>query len=220
MKLTDIVQEADGERSWEGKPLELKDLVKYFPNNYKRAVNTVAKAGRLTFGGMEVFEKGGNNGPALERAIAECEQFLKDKDNTVDVNIDMDGTVADIDEHGTVTGDYPLDQFNLVYTGYTVRGDNLVLGFDVWLDEEIFNQDWDEQFEKTFGEEFDMEDPKHEKIFKKAHKEWQSFSFMGVMLEVDEAFSVSMDSMPLPDGFHKGLERMRSRMGLIDFDLS
>jgi len=205
MKLSDIViQEAAPD---EDKTYDLKEVVKYFPNTMEKAVKTLAKSGRLTFGGAQVFTKSGDYGPALKQAIAEAEALLKDKDTTVDVRTELDGSVADIDDGGEFNDDYPVDDFQETFVGFSFKGDKLVIGFDAWLDEEIFNQDWDKHFEETFGEDFDMENPKHEKIFNKAHKEFKQTAFLGLLVEVNEDFHATMDDMPFTDGFHKGAAR-------------
>jgi hypothetical protein len=216
MKLHEIAQE---ESPAGDKQIELQDLVKNFPNTYTKAVVTLAKSGRLTFGGKQVFTKSGEYGPALEQAVASAEALLKDKDTTVDVNIEMDGSVADIDEHAHHNADFPVDEFQEVYAGYSPRENKLVIGFDVWLDEEIFNQDWDKNFEDTFGEDFDHSNPAHEKIFNKAHKEFQKTSFMGIAVEVNESDVAKMDMSPFSGGFYQGAYPELRRLKLIDLRL-
>lgn len=215
MKLTDIVQEADQTLPAD-KQVELKELVKYFPNTYKKAVNTLAKAGRLTFGG-EVVVKDGDHGPALERAIAEAEEYLKADDFSIEVDVEMDGSVADIDDGGMLSYEATDNDYEFTYSGYSMRGDRLIIGFDAWLNEEEFSEKWDPQFEKVFGEDFDMDNPAHEKIFNHARKAYMTRSFLGVVVEVDDKFNV-VDTLPLADGFHKGVDR--KRLGLVDFDVS
>ena len=202
MKLSDLVIQ---EEAPEGdKPIELEDLLKYFPNTYMKAVKTLANSGRLVWDGKQVFTKSGEYGPALKQAVAEAEQFLRDEDTTVDITVEMDGSVADIDDGGDFTSAYPLDDFQEVYVGYSTKGKHLLIGFDCWIDEEIFNQDWDTEFEKTFGEDFDGDDPKHAKIFSKAWKEFKENSFIGALVMVDQAGHCELD-LTMPGGFYKGI---------------
>jgi len=215
MKLSDIViKEAAPEGD---KTYELKEVVKYFPNTLEKAVKTLAKSGRLTFSGELVFTKSGEYGPALKQAIAEAEALLNNEETTIDVRTELDGSVADIDDGGEFNDDYPVDEFQETFVGYAWKGDKLVIGFDAWLDEEIFNQDWDKHFEETFGEDFDMDNPKHEKIFNKAHKEFKDLAFLGLVVEVNEDFHATMEDLPFPDGFHKGAAREFKSRRIIGF---
>jgi hypothetical protein len=216
MKLTDIIIR---EEAPAGQPIELKELTKYFPNTYEKAARTLAKSGRLMFGGEAVFTKSGEYGPALERAIAEAEALLKDESSTVNIRLELDGTVADIDEHGEYDVDYPVTEAQEVYVGYSARGNKLIIGFDAWLDEEIFNQDFDKQFEETFGLDFDMDDDGHEKIFNATREQFQKYSFMGLVVEVNEDFYATFEDMPYEGGFYRGAHPKLKSRRIIDLRL-
>lgn len=220
MKLSDIVvQEAEGAQE-DGKLIELSELKEYFPNTYKKAVKSLAKSGRLVWNGAQVFTKSGDYGPALENAVAEAEQFLNDRDTTIDVTLELDGAVADIDEHSTFTSDYPVNENQEVYVGYDTRNNTMLVGFDVWLDEEIFNQDFDREFEETFGEDFNMGDADHEKIFNNVHTQFKEEAFHGVLVAVSVQGKLRMD-IALGRGFYKGIynSKVRSFSDTADFRL-
>lgn len=217
MKLSDIVvKEAAPDAVPPGGTVELKDLVKNFPNTYKKAVVTLAKSGRLTYGGEPVFDKGGEYGPALDQAIASADELLEDEHTTTDLNIEMDGSVADIDDGGTFTADYPLGENQETFVGYSVSDNLLIIGYDVWLDEEIFNQDWDKEFERAFGMDFDHDDPDHAKIFDHAWKEFKTNSFMGAAVSVNARGSASLEQVAV-GGFHKGVLPQLMRQKVISF---
>lgn len=214
MKLTDIIVQEEAPAG----PIELSDLTKYFPNTYRKAIQTLIKSDRLVFNGEKLFKKDGDYGPALDQASANAEALLKDEDNTIDFRVEMDGSVADIDDGGEFSADYPIDDAEEVYIGYDPRRKKLIVGFDAWLDEDIFNQDWDEQFERIFGEEFDYDNPKHEAIFDDAWEKFKKGAFMGLVVEVDEDGNATFEDMPYEGGFYKGAyPSLKSR--LVDLRL-
>lgn len=208
MKLSDLViveSVPQGDR-----PIELKQLTNYFPNTYKKAAKTLAKSGRLMFGDMQVFDDKGEYGPALEHAVAAAEQKMKD--HGIEVVIDLNGHVADIDDEGQIKYEDTNISFEETFVGYARNGDQLIIGYDVWLDEDTFNEEFDTAFEKTFGEEFDHDNQHHEKIFNDAYKQWKEISFCGQAVEVDESFHADIQDMPLEKGFHIGNRMTKNRI--------
>ena len=216
MKLSDIVIK---EEAPEGdKPIDLNDLLEFFPNTYKKAVSTLAKSGRLTWGGKKVFTKDGDYGPALEQAVADAESFLKDE--KIEITLELDGAVADLDEHSDFTGEYELDEHQEVYVGFATRGEKLMIGFDVWLDEDNFNQDFDKEFETAFGEDYDGDNPDHEKIFNHTRDQFLKQSFVGVLVGVDQDGNCDIEHSA-PGGFYKGIynDSIFKRLNAVDFRL-
>lgn len=208
MKIADLL-EAENNNN-DTKPVELKDVTKFFPKGHKKAVSSLLSKGRLVWNGKVVIAEDGSYGPALEQAHTKAESFLKKE--KLEIEIDTDDDVLVIE-------DKPAE-VQEVYAGYSKSDDTLLIGFDVWMDEEVFNQDWDDHFEKVQGETFDMENSSHEKQFKRAFKEWQDKSFRGVLVSVTSSgkCSIVIDSAK---GFYAGVYRSNSFKSLdaIDFRL-
>lgn len=220
MKLSDIVIQEETPTG--DKPIELKEVTKYFPNTYQKAVRTLAKQGRLTFGGVLLFTKNGENGPAINKALAEAHTLITDKDgdhNKVQIRVEMNGSVANLDNGTDFDIDAKIDDVNQAYIGYAQKGDYLIIGYDAWISDNEFNEEWDKKFEETFGEDFDNENTQHEKILNAAWKQFRDTQmFFGIAVEVDTNFYATMEEMPGTGGFYKGLyPRLKDRR-IIDFD--
>ena len=220
MKLIEIVvQEAEAPTTGD-KKYELKDVMEFFPNTFQKAMKTLCKAGRLTWNGDLVFTKSGDYGPALDKAVAAATSFMEDQNNTVEISFDIDGSVGGIDNGGDYHGEYSLDENQEVYVGYNTKSDKIIVGFDVWLYEEVFNQEFDKQFKKIFGMNFDNDNSDHEKIFNGVHDEWKKAAFQGVQVEVTSTGACELD-IANEGGFYKGIFRNKSfsRKYIADFRL-
>jgi hypothetical protein len=221
MKLSDLViTEAEELAAAESgqKTIELKDVVQYFPNTYQKAVKTLRDAGRLTFGGELLFEKGGEYGPGMERATAEAEEAVR-KDE-IEITVDMDGTVADKDHHADFTFDAPINDAQETYVGYDITSNKLLIGYDVWISDEEFNEAWDREFEEEFGEDFDDENEDHEKIFNHAWKQFTGRNgggkmFYGALVDVNDDYHAEVEDMFWSGGFHKGARPEREEASPI-----
>ena len=167
-------------------PVDLGDVIRYFPSKSEKAINALAKSGRLTFGGLQAFDDG-EYGQAIKQAIQTAEEYLKGGNATIDVDVHIEGTVDGRYEDEYETTDYPIDDFEQVAVGYTLAG-NIAVGYDFFLDENIFNDDWDSQFLVVFGTRFDLENPEHREVFNKAWAKWKDTAYRSVMIEIDNTF--------------------------------
>ena len=207
MKLSDIViTEADELKATEGaKLVELSDIVKYFPNTYQKAANALMNKGRLTFNG-ELLYKDGDRTTFLDQAISHAENELKQEE--IEMSFEIDGTVGDIDDSGAMEYSAKVDSVELEYVGYDVVSNSLLIGFDVWISEDDFNNEWDKSFERIFGIEFDSEDENHSAIFDHVWDEYigrngkKGRTFFGAIVEVDTELNADPERI-FDGGLHK-----------------
>lgn len=208
--------------------VELADLVKHFPNNHKRAIEKLWGGERLTWNGIPFHGDGSESiyGGELDKAI---NKWSSDGG-------ELHVSLSDIDYHPEEGGDpqfievsydqpiNPIKDGQEVYMGFDPQSGDLYVGFDVWTDEEIFNEEWDKAFKNETGEEFDYDEPAHAKAFSAAHKEmtsggmWMLFKLEhsgdGVVADVVE----DGDGTFYSSNSRSGRAQVKS-MGLIDLRL-
>jgi hypothetical protein len=203
MKLTDIVVLEAAPLGDE--PVELKDVVKYFPTQHKKAIKTFMKTGRLVFGGQQVFDAGGDNGEGLDEALQHAKKLLDHEFVEITVHMNAAGTKLQGDDDYThFEYEAHIQEKTETWIGYDTKANHLLLGFDCWIDEEDFNQEWDEKFEQCFGEEFDMDNEEHEKVFNRAWKEYNSSVLFGAVVQVTENMHAEMEMPIMEGGFYRG----------------
>ena len=215
MKLTDIVVLEAAPLGDD--PVDLKDVVKYFPSQHKKAIKAFARTGRLTFGGQKVFDEGGQNGDALDEAIQMAKRFLEHEPVEVSVMFDTEGTDLEMDRdmsHWEFDG--KIHEAQPVWVGYNTKTDDLVLGFDVWLDEEVFNQEWDNKWDDAFDESFDMDNEEHEKVFNRAWKKYSQNQFFGAIVEVNSNMHASMNTEIMDGGFYRGPYKVMKKDAILE----
>jgi len=207
MKLEDIcINEEDGKLTALADAAEqhhpdIKDVVKNFPNTYKKAIHVLLAKSRLMYNGKAIYD-GSHNGEAIEDAYAAAKEAVKGQ--TVEVDVDMDGSHADMDDATSYTIEAEVDDAEPVWAGYSVKNGDLYVGLDAWLNENEFNEKWDHNFERTFGEDHDLDNPAHDKIFQAAWKTWiEHQHFQGVLVRVSGDHAEVVETRP--GGFHKGI---------------
>lgn len=204
MKLAEIhshyIVEADepGAPDLNGKgPIEVSDVLKYFPKNYQKVLRVLWGKPRLSFKGKPFFDEVYND---IDDAL---EQAKKDG-YEVEMSIPVEGTdELDMDE---LNYQAEVADTQEVYLGYSPSEDCLYVGVDVWLQEESFNEAWDREFENATGEEFDMDNEEHAKVFNSAWKEYRDNGFVGALfkLEGDGPFD-AQEEITMPGGFYRGV---------------
>lgn len=219
MKLTDIVVLEAAPLGDD--PVELKDVMEYFPSQYRKAMKAFAKNGRLRFGGDVLFATDGDNGPALLDAIKVAKRFLKDEPFELEIDFNTENTDLSEphggDRHPGFTLEAYAGESECVWVGYDVKADKLLLGFDAWINEDVFNDAWDEEFEQAFGEDFDMDNEDHEKVFAKAWKEFSNKqSMFGAVVEVNSGMHASMEDMPSEGGFYRGSFKNMDKTNIVE----
>lgn len=174
---------AEGQQSF-----ELANIVKYFPKTYLKIIHQLSgKPHKLKYQGLDLFDEDGD-GPALDGAVAEVKRQIAEGDCKVDINLPTPL------EGGDLEYDAPIKDVQHVWTAYEPRSNKLLLGFDAWIDEEDFNAAWDKHFEESTGEEFDYDNPEHEEIFSRVHRNYMKIGFYGLLYEVQIKPSMEVDA--------------------------
>ena len=221
MKLTDIVQfiqlNEDGEPTGQG-PVELKDIVKAFPSKASKAIDKLWGGPRLVYHGMQFFD-----GDGLGLAYEKAEEAAKAEmdDHEVELSFHVGGTdELDMDDYNFTT---KVEDAQECYLGYDPKHDVLYIGYDAWLDENDFNEKWDDEFKKATGKVFDMDDEEHQKVFDSAWEEWKKMGGYGMLFRLTPRGKAFSADVVLEDagGFYRGIYRGPAfkRLGLIDVRL-
>lgn len=222
MRLSEIVQpkivEADDAPAALG-PVEVRDIVDgRSPEMAKKYLRALWGKDRLTFQGKPFFGKGDTVYDDVHSALDAAKKLT----NTDGIELTIEAPDAGDLEGFDFTWAARVDDQQEVYLGYEPKGDVLWVGVDAWTNEESFNQAWDEEFEKHTGEEFDMENEDHDKMFKAVHKEFLEMGFLGILYQLtgDPINSADQDVV-MPGGFYKGIYRGATfkSMNLIDLRL-
>jgi hypothetical protein len=198
-------------------PLELSDIVEYFPSKHTAVLDKLWGTERLTWHGKKFFDA--NN---LGDVYVEAEDAV---DAVIgDVSIDAGITLSPVYRSNLPELDFDPDTIEWqskigkndkqeVYLGYDPKTDKLYMGFDAWIDEQDYNDAFDEQFERIVGERFDDENKVHEAI---AEETWKKYtkskqSFYGIIFEIsyDEGSNSIDEALELPQftnpgGFYGG----------------
>lgn len=184
------------------KTYEIKDIVEFFPKGKEKLLQKFwGMDGGLTYKGQLLFTKN-DLGPAYEGVIKAGEDYINDPDKFYVMVFDkLEVNASDAQES---------------YLGYDPKDDTLWVGFDVWLDEESFNQEFDKKYPR--------EDVEGE-VFKEAWEEFKK-SFTGVLLPLKskdgKKFKViESKTIERPGGFYKGIYNRNEtkKLGLIDLRL-
>jgi hypothetical protein len=225
MKVSQLLTEADVSR-----PLELHDVVKFFPNTYKKVFAAKwGKVGSLTYHGHPFFanDAAGEHdiGSAYEGIDGAVEDLVNDDDFKIEVNLTMDlsdfesdSDTMQFDSHD-FSFDCKVSEKQEVYLGYSVKENCLYAGYDAWIREEEFNDAWDKEFENATGEMFDMDNPEHDKVFQKVWQKFRDEMFFGMLFRITERngnWHAEEHFAPMMGGFYKGVYRGLSSFHSLD----
>lgn len=207
MKLTDIVIQEEAPTG----PVEIKDVAKFFPNTFDKAVKSLFKQGRLTFGGKKLDEHsiGHLDDLGVEHAMAQ----------QVPVHVEVQGHHGGYDEDTDVNYDSDVTDTNPVYVGYDKRGDKMIVGIDAWLDDNGFDDEFEKEFEQTYGEDYNNDNPDHHQIYEKAWKDLQDQMFVGLAVEVRPDGTVDAYGEPMAGGFYKNKDELLHGANVVDLRL-
>lgn len=199
-------------------PVDIKDVVKYFPSQHQKAIKAFSKQGRLEFGGMQLFS-GDEDGEGMREAISAAEEILKDDPVDVRIGVSAAGTRFKGQTVEEFEFDADISDTNQVWVGYDTQSNELMIGFDCWLREDDFNDKWDNYFESQFDEDFDEDDPDHDKILNQAWREYRdNFMMVGMLVLVNDKFHARIEDMPGHKGFFRGIHKMvKGQKGVIEF---
>lgn len=212
MKLSEILREADGQ------PLELRDVVKFFPHTYKKVFN--AKWGQpdsLVFHGHPFFTHDDEGDHALGSAYAgvddAVDEYIKDRDFKIEVELTMDlskyAENHDVQYHDhDFTFEAAVSDKQEVYLGYSIHEDCLYAGYDAWIHEEDFNEAWDRHFQHATGDRFDWDDEDHQEVFQKVWDHFKNQMGYGLLFKVAEHGGrwKAAEVEASQGGFYKGIK--------------
>jgi hypothetical protein len=224
MKVSQLLSEADISR-----PLELRDVVKFFPNTYKKVMSMkwgMDHPGTLQYHGHPFFTKDDEGKSAYDHAEEAVDGVL-DEDFRIEVNLtmDLDEFEPSDDNDGMQydTHDFSFDcevsDKQEVYLGYSPQEDALYIGYDTWIREEEFNEAWDREFQNATGEMFDPDNASHDAVFQKVWKKFRDDMFFGMLFRVVERngrWMAEEHFAPQPGGFYKGIYRGLSSFHSLD----
>lgn len=203
-------------------PIELKDLIEYFPGNYAKAIQKMWGKDRLVYKGMKFFDKGGL-GEVYDKALEAIDEWYRDEDNKVNVYL----PIPDGDNLGMTEFEYEasVESLQEVYVGYRPEGDRLYIGVDAWLDENDFNDEWDRKFKSETGKEYNEEYEDHSALFHDAWKKYTNMRGYGILFHVTFSSGGAAEvevELESQGGFYGGVRKMSpfKSLGLVDVRLN
>lgn len=169
----------------EQKPVELTDIVKYFPNNAQKAAEKLLQNDRLVVNGKPFFDY--YHEVVLPRAEALA------KKSEYELTFPIEGDLV----HVSVSA----DEVQEVYCGYSQKSGVFIVGFDVWTN----NQDFDDAFEKHFhavtGRQFDLDDD--EETYDEVWEAYKTQSMQGFAVSIYPNGRVAEYEESFTGGFYK-----------------
>lgn len=222
MKISELLAEATT------RPLELKDIIKFFPNTYQKVIRAKLASDQITYHGHQLQHEDGDGdltfGPAYDNALAAAEEAMHENGG---VTVDVEADLSDVESHGdfhNYSFETPIDEKSEVYVGYSPREDALYVGFDCWISENEFNENWDREFKEATGEDFDNDDPAHEAAFKKVWDHFKDRMMYGMLFEISEHDGQweANEVYCMPGTFYQGVYKFGgfSHLDLIDLRTS
>jgi hypothetical protein len=205
MKLKFLLEEAGS--------YEIKDLVTNFPSKHGKALQKMwGKSGALLYKGQPLF-KDGSLGAAYEGAMEAAEKM---QGRTVATSLYFDGSSNDVE--------LEVDEMQEVYLGYDKKQDKLYIGYDVWLNDESVEREFDKSFEDITGDRFDADNDEHSKIFRDWRNSKDYPGFSGFLFELSSKDGKTFKADLIQDssgGFYKGIYGGHEfkRLGLVDLRL-
>jgi hypothetical protein len=197
-------------------PVELGDLVRFYKNTYVKAMR--AKKNALTYKGQLVFGDG-EDGPAIDNAQSRITRLLKRNDGIeVDIEMDLSKVKGSRKQHHTFTFNSPIDDKSLVFVGYRPEDNGLYIGYDAWIGEAAFNEEWDSEFKKATGQDFDDEKPGHEHAFSAVWTKFRDEMFFGLLYHTSG--QAAEEALVMPGGFFKGIHKSANFKQLDIIDLT
>lgn len=203
--------------------VEVADVVKSFPNKKRAAVEALLESNRLAWHGRPVMDIYSDMEDAAKSFISNEMEF--------EVYLEVNGPDNEDGDYVDVVITYEIrdvseSDMQEVYLGYDADKDCMLMGFDVWAgNDDDFNTEFDEAFEKAVGEQYDHDNSSHEEVYNLAWKEYndQNLAFFGAVVEIREengAFTVSEAQIaPQPGGFYKRLYARMQRTADVDIRL-
>lgn len=210
MKVQDLLEaitEGDTPESF-----ELKDIVTNFPTKYDKMIKALWGKDQLTYKGKKLFADG-LLGPVYEGAIKAAEKEL----GRMTIEFELPDPEDGGDSFMSIDNMRFEEDAQEVYLGYDPKQDQLFIGFDAWLSEDLYND---------ATQKFDDSDPEVEKGLNAAWKFFSDHRFYGVLLDLDTSDGVrfraseNQDVGSQPGGFYKAVyKKIKTDMKLVDLRL-
>lgn len=174
--------------------MELRDVIKNFPNKHGKALAHLMGNGRLMWHGDKNF---------IETAEEAVKEYSKSEEYGTECHLefyDEDG-----DRH-TISWEEKLDEADMqqVYVAYDPKQDKLYVGYDAWTETHAFEEAFNEYYEQKFGEEADVQ---AEELYEAARESYKQdgLGFWGLMFEVDAHGNAMEARHPVTGGFYKSM---------------
>jgi hypothetical protein len=184
-------------------PMELADVIKFFPKKHGEALQKLWGGKRLVWHGMRFFDDGGL-GEAYEKAEEAAKAYIADGYNAeASLEVELpDGEMADVQWDAL----FEDDEVQEVYLGYDPKRDVLFIGFDAWTSDDEFNAAFDRTWEEETGEEHDMDNDEHQEAYNRIWKDYQdqNMGFWGLCFEISADMKAEEALPPMPGGFYRG----------------
>lgn len=200
-------------------PIEVADVIKNFPSQHKKALQKLWGGPRLVYHGMKFFDEIYDQ---IDDVLTKAMETVE-----VDISIPLDERFVHAINPKSQWLDFEyscrVDDMQEVYMGYDPKSDSLYVGIDGWINEEDFNEEWDKQFKRTMREDFEHDEPAHNKLFADAYKKYQKLGFQGVLFKLNKrgrSFKAS-EVMSNDKGFYQGTYKSPDfkELGLVDLRL-
>lgn len=139
MNILDIIKEDAGARTY-----ELTELISNFPKNHKLAIKKLWGSGRITYKGKSIL--------SMYQQLEEAAVKMMKGTDTEYSTVEMDIQNSDADPLQVIIGDHQE-----CYLGYNVGDDLFYIGFDLWLNEQDFYDQFDKEYKKYYlkGKDYD-----------------------------------------------------------------
>ncbi len=157
-----------------------------------------------------------DDGPVYEKIQKAAKEFF---DDGFEIRVSQDLDVSHLakdDAPGMIelefTSKIDVDEANLVRIYYDPVKDRMYAGFDVWANQDDFDEAFDAAFEHATGKSFVIDDEDHYAVLDKLHKEFnEKYHIWGVVLEFKHggsSYTVSEDLPAVAGGFVRGVQPM------------
>jgi len=199
-------------------PIELKDLIKAFPNHHSKAISKLWGGKRLVWHGDRFFD-GHDLGPAYLKSIAAAHYEMKNGD-PIEVNLPFQVKASEDDEDGghditevdfTFHAEIEPRDTQECYLGYDPKKDKLYIGFDVWLDENGLNEQFDKAFEDETGEQHDLDNEDHQATYQEVWDAFKKHTMYGMVFEIShdgDEYTAEEAVAPMQGGFYRGTRKI------------
>ena len=191
--------------------VEIKDVVESFPTKARKAILALLSKHRLAINGVPILDNSDND------VISMIDEQLRDEKFPIQLSFDAAyGRTHHINMEYE-DDEYKIGDSQLEYLGYEPERRHLLAGYTTFLDENIFNEEWDKAFEEETNEEFDYENHDHKEAYNHVWEQFKDYrGFIIVTLDVSE-HGVSVVDHEIGEGrlYSDGYNLMKHQ-GIVD----